>query len=916
MTLRHHRAAAGWVLLGGIGGAGASAVGARILWGLGGSTALSDRFPWGVWIGLDVLCGVGLAAGGSTVAVLVTLLRRECYRPLLRPALLSAFLGNLMVVASLLCDLGQPHRIWQPLLMGNPRSAMFMLCCCVPLYTALLLLELSPALHRRRRPARAIEAVLPPLVVATAVLSAMHQMLLGAIYLIAPGKVHPIWYTPLLPLLFLISAVAAGLAAVILESFASHRFLAAPLHWGAVVRLGGHLRWLLAGTLVLRVLDLVDRRVVVHADLQGMLLLLELAAGTLAPAVLLSLPSSRHKGTALLPAALLAAAGFVLNRLNVSYFGMRGHEAYLPAWPEWAISVFILGSGIAVFAWVARRLPIFGPESEAGPVAASGVGAGPASPGGAPGTAYPEDASCPGAGRPASPGGLGGAPSAAGSPHGAVPAAGNAERRQPGPRDAGTPAEASTGPAQAWPSRASAPHGEADSPGARTNADRRSPSGTSLLAGLLLFLLCCAALSRTFDRVPATMATAVDPGGEPPAGPGTHHTHRGAAPHAAPQDGPGPQRRPAAIAFARGQLSPGVVRFDHSAHEAAGRMACGECHPRLFGMVRTASAPAGGATIEVMRRCARCHAGRTAFAVQDDCAVCHATRVSQPAGTRTRRPTPPDRALAQATDSPGVVTFSHDRHIDTGARCSTCHPRRFTMRPPAAGGHMQRIRRGEECGACHDGRTSFTAARDCGLCHAAQAAAPPRPVSTAQLPAPREMLLDRETAPAPVLFSHARHLRVAGGSCTGCHPALFRMGRSGSLRMAQMRAGSQCGSCHNGTRAFTVARDCALCHAPPRPLPAAPVLPEQRRRRADHAYARGSGSPGTVTFSHERHLAAAGSQCTDCHPALFPLARPTATHPGVSMAQMFEGKQCGHCHSGTRAFTAAKDCALCHRAEP
>src|SRR3972149_5941341 len=121
----------------------------RVVYGLGGATNLSDEFPWGLWIGFDILCGVGLAAGGFTLAAIVYIFNLERYKPILRATILTAFLGYLLVIVALLFDLGRPYRIWHPLVMWNPRSVMFEVAWCVMLYTTVLALEFVPVVFER-----------------------------------------------------------------------------------------------------------------------------------------------------------------------------------------------------------------------------------------------------------------------------------------------------------------------------------------------------------------------------------------------------------------------------------------------------------------------------------------------------------------------------------------------------------------------------------------------------------------------------------------------------------------------------------------------------------------------------------------------------------------------------------------------
>src|SRR5207248_1687985 len=176
--------------------------------GLGASTNLSDQFPWGLWMGFNVLCGVMLAAGGFTLTGAVHLLKIKRLEPIVRPSVLTAFLGYLLVCVALMYDLGRPYRIWHPLIMRNPHSVMFEVAYCVMLYTTVLSLEFAPIVLERfnwQKPLKIIRGVLVPLVIGGVILSTLHQSSLGTVYLIMPEKLHPFWYTPLLPVFFFIS---------------------------------------------------------------------------------------------------------------------------------------------------------------------------------------------------------------------------------------------------------------------------------------------------------------------------------------------------------------------------------------------------------------------------------------------------------------------------------------------------------------------------------------------------------------------------------------------------------------------------------------------------------------------------------------------------------------------------------------
>jgi Ni/Fe-hydrogenase subunit HybB-like protein len=201
--------------------AGSYATILRFAKGLGASTNLSDQFPWGLWVGFDCLCGIMLTAGGFSLMAAVHVFNIESFKPIARPALLTAFLGYLLEIAAVLFDLGRPYRIWHPLVMWNPRSPMFIVGWCVMLYTTIMALEFAPAVFeklRMEKPLRILRAISAPLIILGVVVATVHQSALGMFYVLVPGKLYPLWYSSLLPVLFFVSAVAAGIAMTLVES--------------------------------------------------------------------------------------------------------------------------------------------------------------------------------------------------------------------------------------------------------------------------------------------------------------------------------------------------------------------------------------------------------------------------------------------------------------------------------------------------------------------------------------------------------------------------------------------------------------------------------------------------------------------------------------------------------------------------
>jgi Ni/Fe-hydrogenase subunit HybB-like protein len=348
----------------------------RFGWGLGTSTNLSDEFPWGLWIGFDILCGVGLAAGGFVVAGSVYIFNLKEYRAILRPAILTAFLGYLLVIASLMFDLGRPWYIWHALIMWNPRSVMFEVAWCVMLYTTVLFLEFSPILFERlklEKPQKILHAVTIPLVILGVILSSLHQSSLGSLYLIVPSKVYPLWYSSNLPYFFFLSAVAVGPAMVTMESFLSSNAFNREIEMPILSRLGKVSAVALAVYFVLKVEDIIGNHLFSYLftlNLEGMLYWTEIILGILIPIFLLVQERIRNNKQGLFFASLLIVLGFILNRLNLSITSIAGSSGvnYFPGWIEISVSLMMVAIGFALFRLAVQYLHIFPRAVEEHPV--------------------------------------------------------------------------------------------------------------------------------------------------------------------------------------------------------------------------------------------------------------------------------------------------------------------------------------------------------------------------------------------------------------------------------------------------------------------------------------------------------------------------------------------------------------------
>ena len=339
----------------------------RYLHGLGAVSNMTDQFPWGFWIGFDCLCGVMLAAGGFCIVGAVYLFNVESLHSVVRPAVLTAFLGYLLFIVGLLFDLGRPWFIWHQLIYMNPHSVMFEVGFCVMTYTAVLFFEFLPNVFERlnlKTPIKWIHKFYPVLIVLGILLSTLHQSSLGSLYLIMPSKLHPFWYSPALPFFFFGSAVAVGLAMTIFESTQSAKALGRHLELSVLVRLGGALLVALWVNALLRFEDYFHRgllRQILQPSYEAYFLWLELALSFVIPITLLSFKKVRLSPNWLYLASVISLFGFITNRLNVSLIGFEtyvGHH-YLPKWTEFSVTLMIVALGFALFRVAVQYLPIF-----------------------------------------------------------------------------------------------------------------------------------------------------------------------------------------------------------------------------------------------------------------------------------------------------------------------------------------------------------------------------------------------------------------------------------------------------------------------------------------------------------------------------------------------------------------------------
>jgi Ni/Fe-hydrogenase subunit HybB-like protein len=349
--------------------AGVIAAVLRFTLGLGATTNLTDEFPWGLWIGFDFL-GIGLAAAGFTIVAAVHLFHAEDYEPIVRPALLTAFIGYSLVVLVLVIDLGRPDHFWHPLVMWNPHSVMFEITWCVILYTTVLSIEFAPIVLEKfnmHAPIKWIHTFSLPFMIVGVLLSTLHQSSFGSLYLIVPNRLHPLWYSPLLPILFFTSCIASGISMVILETLILSRNGRTLLPPALRANLAKITAVALAVYLVIRFQDLIGRGAyhsMAALNYHTIAFYFEVVVGFVIPLALLMFSGVRNSRRGLYCVCIMVLAGFAANRMNTAITGMEVYptRTYFPSLIEILIMLGIAAIGFSAFSLIAGYLPIFKPE--------------------------------------------------------------------------------------------------------------------------------------------------------------------------------------------------------------------------------------------------------------------------------------------------------------------------------------------------------------------------------------------------------------------------------------------------------------------------------------------------------------------------------------------------------------------------
>lgn len=366
--------------------AGFAFLAVRYLFGLGAVTNLTQFFPWGIWIGLDVAAGVALAAGGFTTAALGHIWHRDKYEVLVRPALLTALLGYTFVALGVVTDIGRWYYVWHPLVMWNGNSALFEVGICVMVYLSVLYIEFLPIVTARfigrvnlpgflsmfnkiidsllRLLDRTLNKFMFVFIIAGVVLSCLHQSSLGTLMIIAGEKMHPLWQTPVLPLLFLLSAFSVGFPMVIMESITASKSFGLKPEKDVLTSLSRFVGPILGIYLAAKIGDMFIRESFVYLtelNLASIMFTIEMVFGVIIPLRMFLSSSVRQSTTGLYIASMLVIFGVVLNRFNnfiIAYNPPYTETSYFPSIGEISVTLGFVALEILIYRAFVMIFPI------------------------------------------------------------------------------------------------------------------------------------------------------------------------------------------------------------------------------------------------------------------------------------------------------------------------------------------------------------------------------------------------------------------------------------------------------------------------------------------------------------------------------------------------------------------------------
>jgi Ni/Fe-hydrogenase subunit HybB-like protein len=364
----------------------------RFLFGIGAVTNLNNQFPWGIWIAVDVAAGVALAAGGFTTAALGHVMHREEYHAVVRPALLTAMLGYTFVAIGVCVDIGRWYYIWHPLIMWNGSSALFEVGICVMIYLNVLYIEFLPVVTERfigrvnlpgllkglnnpvdrllRFLDRGLSTTMFVFIIAGVVLSTLHQSSLGTLMVIAGAKMHPLWFTPILPLLFLLSAISVGFPMVIFESMLAARSFKLKPETEVLGKLGGMIAPILGVYLAFKLGDMFIRETFVYLqeiNTASVMWTIEVVVGIVIPLRMFLSRAVLRSPVLLFIASSLVVLGVAISRINnfvIAYNPPYATHPYFPSFGEISVTVGFISLLVLLYRAFVMIFPVISVPEE------------------------------------------------------------------------------------------------------------------------------------------------------------------------------------------------------------------------------------------------------------------------------------------------------------------------------------------------------------------------------------------------------------------------------------------------------------------------------------------------------------------------------------------------------------------------
>jgi Ni/Fe-hydrogenase subunit HybB-like protein len=345
----------------------------RFAKGLGAVTNLSDEWPWGLWIGFDLLCGIALAGGGFSTALIVHVLHRDKYLPIARAALLTSLLGYIIALVSLFLDIGRWFNFWRPFFYWGYHSVLFEVFWCISLYTMVQVLEFGEIFFERVKcPSlqKILHFFMTPLLILGIVLPTLHQSSLGSLYIVAVDKLNPLWWSMIIPFFFVWSAFFLGPAMVTIEGTLAARAYNRTPELPVFSSLTKVTMWMMIIYFIVKVIDLSYRGVLglaFNGSFESNMFLIEMIVFVLLPIVMYAVPSIRNQHWGVLTASVLVVAGVILNRMNVVFTGMAKSVggSYFPSIWEFIMTIGMWSALILAYCFIVENFPILPKEEHA-----------------------------------------------------------------------------------------------------------------------------------------------------------------------------------------------------------------------------------------------------------------------------------------------------------------------------------------------------------------------------------------------------------------------------------------------------------------------------------------------------------------------------------------------------------------------